>query len=125
LEIYLRENPTGARAVTARQQLAVLQSLSVSAARPEWVKMDSVGVLEVPEWRVAAVEVRSEVTRVVLEIRCGRQDGGECYFLPFDHAPLVVVDQSGQYYPMVASSALPGDIKRRTMGKPFSLAAGS
>src|SRR4029077_19134849 len=54
LETYLRENPNGARATTARQQLAVLQSLSVSASRPEWVKMDSIGVLEIPEWRVAS-----------------------------------------------------------------------
>lgn len=117
LETYLRENPNGTRAATARQQLAVLQSLSVSAARPEWVKMDSIGVLEVPEWRVASVELRPETTHVVLEIRCGRQDGGECYFLPFDRAPLVLVDKSGQYYPMKGSSPLPGNIKHRTDGQ--------
>lgn len=117
LETYLREHPNGTRAATARQQLAVLQSLSVSAARPEWVKMDSIGVLEVPEWRVASVEVRQEATHVVLEIRCGRQDGGECYFLPFDRAPLVLVDNTGQYYPMMESSPLPGNIKHRTDGQ--------
>jgi hypothetical protein len=117
LETYLRENPNGTRAGTARQQLAVLQSLSVSALRPEWVKMDSIGILEVPEWRVASVEVRLEATHVVLEIRCGRQDGGECYFLPFDRAPLVLVDNGGQYYPMMESSPLPGNIKHKADGQ--------
>jgi hypothetical protein len=117
LETYLREHPNGTRAATARQQLAVLQSLSVSASRPEWVKMDSIGVLEVPEWRVASVEVRPEATHVVLEIRCGRQDGGECYFLPFDRAPLVLVGKSGQYYPMTESAPLPGNIKHKSDGR--------
>lgn len=117
LETYLRENPTGARAATGRQQLAVLQSLSVSAARPEWVKMDSIGVLEVPEWRVASVEVRPDTTHVVLEIRCGRQDGGECYFLSFNRAPLVLVDNTGQYYPMTESLPLPANIKHKTDGR--------
>jgi len=117
LETYLRENPNGTRVATARQQLATLQTLSVSASRPEWVKMDSIGVLEVPEWRVASVEVRPDTTHVVLEIRCGRQDGGECYFLPFDRAPLVLVDNTGQYYPMVESSPLPGNIKHKVDGQ--------
>lgn len=117
LETYLRENPNGTRVATARQQLAVLQSLSVSASRPEWVKMDSIGVLEVPEWRVASVEVRPQATHLVLEIRCARQDGGECYFLPFERAPLVLVDNSGQYYPMIKSSPLPAGIKHRPDGQ--------
>jgi hypothetical protein len=117
LEIYLRENPNGTRAATARQQLTVLQSVSVSASRPEWAKMDSIGVLEVPEWRVASVEVRPNTTHVLLEIRCARQDGGECHFLPFHRAPLVLVDNSGQYYPMMESAPLPGSIKYGTDGK--------
>lgn len=54
--------------------------------------MDSIGVLEIPEWRVASVKVRPDATHVDLEIRCGRQDGGECYFLPFDRAPLMLVE---------------------------------
>ena len=117
LEVYLRENPNGSRAATARQQLAMLQSLSVSGSRPERVKMDSIGVLEVPEWRVAFVEVRPDTTHVVLEIRCGRQDGGECYFLPFDRAPLVLVDNTGQYYPMTESQPLPSNIKHKDDGR--------
>lgn len=79
--------------------------------------MDSIGVLEVPEWRVASVEVRPDTTHVVLEIRCGRQDGGECYFLPFDRAPLVLIDNTGQYYPMTESLPLPANIKHKTDGR--------
>lgn len=117
LETYLRETPNGARTATARQQLAVLRSLSISASRPEWVKMDSVGLLDIPEWRVASVEVLAEKTRVVLEIRCNRGDGGDCHFLPFDRAPLVLVDNTGQYLPMLESTALPTTIKHRTDGQ--------
>jgi len=117
LETYLRENPNGTRAATARQQLAVLRNLSVSASRPEWVKMDSMGLLEIPQWRVASVEVRPDTTRVLLEIRCDRQDGGECYFLPFNRSPLVLVDNSGQYYPMLNSTPLPADIRRKNNGQ--------
>lgn len=95
----------------------MLQSLSVSASRPEWVKMDSIGVLEIPEWRIASVEVGPDATHVVIEIRCGRQDGGECYFLPFGRAPLVLVDNGGQYYPMMESSPLPGNIKHKADGQ--------
>lgn len=79
--------------------------------------MDSIGVLEIPEWRVTSVEVRPDTTDVVLEIRCGRQDGGECYFLPFDRAPLVLIDNTGQYYPMTDSLPLPANIKHKTDGR--------
>lgn len=117
LETYIRENPSGTRTATARQQLAVLQSLSVSASRPEWVKMDSIGVLEIPEWRVTSVDARSDRIRVVLEIRCDRQDGGECHFLPFDRVPLVLVDNTGQYCPMVESTPLPTGVKHKADGQ--------
>jgi hypothetical protein len=117
LETYLRENPNGARAATARQQLATLRSLSVSASRPDWVKMDTIGLLDIPEWRVASVEALAGKTRVVLEIRCDRVDGGDCHFLPFDRAPLVLVDNTGQYLPMLESTALPTTIKHRTDGQ--------
>jgi hypothetical protein len=79
--------------------------------------MDSVGVLEIPEWRVESVEAGPGATRVVLEIKCGRQDGGECYFLPFDRTPLVLVDNTGQYYPMTTSAPLPANIKYKTDGR--------
>jgi hypothetical protein len=117
LESYLRENPNGTRAATARQQLEVLRNLSITASRPEWVKMDSIGILEVSEWRVASVERLADKTRISIEIRCGRQDGGDCHFLPFDRAPLVVVDNNGQYYPMVESMPFPGSVKYRTDGQ--------
>jgi hypothetical protein len=117
LETYLRENPNGTRAATARQQLEVLRNLSVSASRPEWVKMDSMGLVEVPQWRVASVEVRPDITHVLLEIRCERQDGGECYFLPVDRAPVVLVDNTGQYYPMIESSPLPANIQYKADGR--------
>jgi hypothetical protein len=117
LEAYLRENPNGPRSATARQQLEVLRSLSISASRPEWVKMDAVGVLEIPEWRVASVELLSDKTRLSIEIRCDRDDGGDCWFLPFDRAPLVLVDNAGRYYPMIESEPLPSNVKHRTDGR--------
>jgi hypothetical protein len=117
LETYLRETPNGARTATARQQLAVLRNLSVSASRPDWVKMDSVGLLDILEWRVASVEALADKTRVVLEIWCERGDGGDCHFLPFDRVPLVLVDNTGQYLPMLESAAFPTTIKHRTDGQ--------
>lgn len=117
LEAYLRETPNGNRAASARQELAVLRNLSVSAARPGWVKMGSIGILDIPEWRVASVEVGPDKTKVMLEVRCDRQDGGECRFLPFDRAPLVLVDNSGQYYPMLESAPLPATVKHRSDGQ--------
>lgn len=117
LEAYLHETPNGNRAASARQELAVLQNLSVAASRPEWVKMDSIGLLEIPEWRVSSVEVGQDKTKVLLEVRCDRQDGGECRFLPFDRAPLVLVDNTGQYYPMLESTPVPANVKHRTDGQ--------
>jgi len=117
LEAYLRENPNAPRASTARQQLEVLMSLSVSASRPEWVKMDAIGLLEIPEWRVASVEGLTDKTRLSVEIRCDRHDGGDCWFLPFDRAPLVLVDNTGQYYPMTESERLPSSVRHRADGQ--------
>ena len=117
LESYLRENPNGARVATAQQQLAALRNLSVSASRPEWVKMDSLAFLDIPQWRVASVEARADKTRVQLEIRCDRQDGGSCHFQRFDRIPLVLVASSGQYYSMLESTPAPADIKYRTDGQ--------
>lgn len=117
LEAYLRENPNGARSATARQQLEVLRSLSISASRPEWLKMDAIGLREIPEWRVASVEVFSDRTRLSIEVRCDRHDGGDCWFPPFDRAPLVLVDNGGQYYPMIEAESLPSNVKYRTDGQ--------
>jgi hypothetical protein len=117
LEVYLRETPNGPRSATARQQIAALRNLSVTASRPEWAKMESVGLLEIPEWRVASVEMLAEKTRVLLEIRCDRQDGGDCHFLPFARAPLVLIDNHGEYYSMLNGSPLPADIKHRADGQ--------
>jgi hypothetical protein len=117
LESYLRDNPNGARSASARQQLEVLRNLSISASRPEWVKMDPLGLPEIPEWRVVSVEVLSDKTRASIEIRCDRHDGGDCWFRPFDRIPLVLVDDAGQYYPMIESEFLPSNIKYRTDGQ--------
>src|SRR5918911_2984662 len=51
LEAYLRESPDGERAATARQQLEVLRSLTITASRPEWVLLGSMPLRDVPEWR--------------------------------------------------------------------------
>jgi hypothetical protein len=115
LETYLREAPNGSRAATARQQITVLRDLSITASRPEWTKMDSLGLLETPDWRVAFVESRADRIRLLIEIKCERQDGGDCHFLPFDRAPLVLIDNAGQYYPMLESP--PANIKYRSDGQ--------
>jgi hypothetical protein len=117
LETYLRETPHGNRAVTARQQLVVLRNLSLTAARPEWSKMDSIPLADTPDWRVASVDRFADKTRVLLEIRCERQDGGNCHFLTFDRSPLILVDSSGQYSAMLESTPLPANVKRRTDGQ--------
>lgn len=57
------------------------------------------------------MERRTDKTRVTVEVMCPRQDGGEYYFLPFDRSPLVLVDQTGRYYPMLVAGALPGDVR--------------
>lgn len=118
LEAYLRESPDGERAETARQQLAVLRGLTVTASRPEWVSMDQRRPLpEVPEWRVASLDAQAEKARATVEITCKRGDGGNCYFKPFDRYPLVLVDDAGRYYSMLESSALPSDVEVRDDGR--------
>jgi hypothetical protein len=109
--------PNGSRAATARQQIAVLRSLSISASRPEWTKMDSLPLREVPEWRVASVEPLNGRTRLMVEIRCERVDGGDCYFRPFDRFPLLLIDNAGQYYPMIEMAPLPSNVKSRPDGQ--------
>jgi hypothetical protein len=113
LDEYLRESPDGDSASTARQQLAVLRNLMAIAARPEWVSMNRVTLREVPEWRVASVNLQPDQTRLNVEVRCRREDGGGCYFRPFDRFPLVLVDSTGRYYPMLDASDLPPDVRQK------------
>jgi hypothetical protein len=114
LEAYLREFPDGERAETARQQIAVLRGLTVTSSRPEWTSMDQRRPLsDVSEWRVVSLDPQPEKTRVGVEITCKREDGGNCYFKPFDRYPLVLVDDAGRYYSMLESSALPSDVRDR------------
>jgi hypothetical protein len=117
LEAYLRAAPNGGRAATAKQQIAVLRSLSITASRPEWTRMDSLPLREIPEWRVASVERLNDRTRLMIEIKCERTDGGDCYFRPFDSFPLLLIDNAGQYYPMLEAASLPSDVKRRPDGQ--------
>lgn len=112
LETYLRESPEGERAATARRQLAVLKSLSASAALPEWAKMGESFLREAPEWRVASVDPQPNRTRLTVEIACRREDGGDCYFRPFDSSPLVMVDAAGRFHPMLDAGDLPADVRR-------------
>jgi hypothetical protein len=113
MEAYLRDSPDGERAATARQQLEVLRSLTVTASRPEWVLLGSMPLRDVPEWRVASIHPQAEKTRATVEIACRRDDGGDCYFYPFDRKPLVLVDQQGRFYPMLEAGALPPDVRYR------------
>jgi hypothetical protein len=113
LEEYLRAEPGGARSATARRQLQVLRGLSLTASRPEWTRMDSLSLSHVPRWRVSAVDPQRDGTRVTVEIDCGRADGGDCYFDPFDRAPLVLIDDAGRFYPMLEAVPLPPDVRLR------------
>ena len=117
LEAYLKESPDGERAATARQQLEVLRSLSVTASRPEWVKMNTFIFSYAPDWRIAAVDPQANRTRVTLEINCRREDGSDCLFDPFDHHPLVLIDNGGRFYPQLEAGPLPPDIKFKEDGK--------
>lgn len=110
LEAYLRANPDGERAATAKQQLEELRALSAAASLPEWSAMEPGAYGRSPQWRITSVERLPDATKVNLEIRCTRSDGGECYFSPFDRSPLVLVDQRGRFYPMVDAGALPRDV---------------
>jgi hypothetical protein len=117
LEAYLKESPNGERAATARQQLEVLRGLSVTASRPEWVKMNTFFLSNAPDWRVASVDPQTARTRVRVEINCRREDGTDCYFDPFDRHPLVLIDNAGRFYPQLEAGSLPTDIKFRDEGK--------
>lgn len=124
LEAYLRESPDGPRSSTARRQLAALRELSQTATRPGPVPMGRPPLREVPEWRVAAVDLQADKTRVTVEVSCRRDDGGVCYFRPFDRFPLVLLDGAGRYYPMLESGALPADVKYDPREERASLSGG-
>lgn len=118
LESYIRTSPKGERAETARQQIAVLRSLTITAARPEWVTMDHmVPLRDVPDWRVSSVGRLADRTKVTIEIRCKREDGEDCRFLPFSRYPLVLVDNAGRYYPMLEVAPLAPEIEFTDNGK--------
>jgi hypothetical protein len=112
LEAYLRAAPDRERAATARQQLDALRRMAASAALPEWVRMRDLPLSEVPEWRVASVEALPDSTRVIIEIACRRGNGKECYFRPFDHSPLVLIDDAGRHQQMLDGGELPADVRR-------------
>lgn len=113
LESYLKESPDGAHAATARRQLAAFRELSQAAALPAPVPMGRPALREVSEWRVSAVDPQADKTRVTIEVACRRDDGGDCFFQPFDSSPLVLVDGSGRYYPMLKAGSMPEGIRHR------------
>lgn len=111
LEEYLRQSPDGEHAPSARRQLAALRALAVSASAPEWFLMGERAFREVPEWRVAAVDLQVDKTRLTVEVACRRDDGGDCYFRPFDRHPLALIDNHGRAHPMIEAGPLPGDVR--------------
>lgn len=113
LEAYLRESPDGAHAATARRQLAALMELSQAATLPRPVPIGRPALREVPEWRITAVDPQADKTRVTIEVACRRDDGGDCFFRPFDRSPLVLVDGAGRYHPMLEAGPLPEGVRRR------------
>lgn len=117
LEAYLKHYPDGERAATAHRQVEALRGMSVSATTAEWVRMGESYLRETPEWRVASVEPQQDRARVTVEVACRRIDGGDCSFLAFDHAPLVLIDDAGRHYPMLESARLPADVRLREGSK--------
>jgi hypothetical protein len=97
LDAYLRTHPDGEHAATAGQQLEVLRALSAAASLPEWASMDTRAADRASQWRIRSVERQTDRALVMIEIRCPRSDGGECYFDPFDRHPLVLVDNAGRF----------------------------
>jgi hypothetical protein len=118
LGTYIRESPNGDRAETARQQIAALRSLTITASRPEWATMDhEVPSRDVPEWRVSSFRILTDRTTVTIEIRCKREDGEDCQFLPFQRHPLVLIDNAGRFYPMLEAAPLSPEIRFSDTGK--------
>lgn len=111
LEAYLRESPDGERAATARRQVEALKAMSVSATRPEWVRMGQPYLRHIPVWRVTSADPQADKVSLTVEISCERDDGGDCFFTPFDRSPLVLVDNAGRYYPMLEAGGLPPDVR--------------
>jgi len=109
LEKYLRQNPNGPHAPTARQQLSTLRSLSVTELKPEWVPMRSLPLPEVPLWRIGNVEQLTDRTRVVLEVKCA-SEREDCALKPFPKYPLILLAE-GDLYPMLEAGPLPADIR--------------
>src|SRR5207237_8539595 len=92
-------------------QTEMRRSLSKRGPPPEWVSMSQRSRSSAPDWRIASVDPQPDKARVTIEIRCPRQDGGDCYFYPFDRTPLVLIDNSGRFYPMINAGTLPQEIR--------------
>lgn len=117
LEEYLRLNPNGERAESARQQLQVLRSLTLSASKPEWVRL-YLGAGVSSDWRISSVDPQPDKTHVTIEITCPSDFNGDCGFNAFDQSPLVLLDDNGRYYPMLEVGQIPDGV-RRVDGYPF------
>lgn len=111
LEKYLRDSPNGPHAPTARQQIAALRSLTITQSQREWVTMRTLPLPDVPLWRAEHVERLADRVRIRINIRCGRDDGGDCQLRSFARSPLVLVDNEGTFYPMLEVEPLPGDLR--------------
>lgn len=73
--------------------------------------MRALALPDVPLWRVAGVEQLPERTRVTIELKCGRSDGGDCNFNTFVRSPLVLIDTDGELYPMLEALPPPADVR--------------
>jgi hypothetical protein len=94
LQTYLQESPGGKEASTANLQLSNLRALSLTAAKPAFVKLYNLDV----SWRIVGVDAKPDDTAITFEIK-NNSDSGSGYFYAFDQDPLVLIDNKGQYYP--------------------------
>lgn len=105
LKAYLEASPSGTRSVSARQQLQVLQGLTITSVKPDWVELHAR-----VDWRVASVDPEPDKTRLIIEIK-NRDNQEENFFPSFDSWPLAMIDSNGEFYPMLNTSSAPTGIK--------------
>jgi len=111
LEAYIRENPNGKNAAVARTQLTMLKDLGPSSPVIAPVFMaEAYGYTRTIEWNVVSVATKQAQTVVTLKIR--NLDANEPRRIyAFDRHPLVMLDNKGEFYPMLKAPAVPPGVR--------------
>lgn len=121
LEAFLKASPNSKDAPAARIQLKGLQNLAVSQMSIEPVDMSTgkstgsyMGITRGDtEWYVETVERQEERTRVTLLIR-NKNEQEERAMYALDSSPLILIDNKGEYYPVIEKPVPPEGIREET-----------